>query len=194
MPLRKDFGVNWQMYVIGAALSWGLYGPALQKGSHALGHGPTAEVGRMKAFLCVGIAYFVLAVIYPLIMLLKDGKLNGFDTGGTVTAVVAGALGALGALCVILAFGAGGSPIYVMPLIFGLAPVINVVVTYVWDTAEGKSWAVPQWPFFAGIVLAGLGATLVLMYKPAAAAPKPAGEAGKPAAVAAAPSDKPAAH
>jgi hypothetical protein len=180
-------------FVAGAALSWGIYGPALQKGAHGLGHGPEVDLGRMKAFLCVGIAYFVMAVIYPIIMLAKDGKLGGFageHTTATVIATFSGVMGAAGALCVILAFGAGGSPVYVMPLIFGIAPVVNVAVTYLWDKAEGKSWTVPEWPFFAGIVLAGLGAMLVLMYKPAPA--KPPAAAGKPA-VAAAPSAEPGA-
>jgi hypothetical protein len=177
-------------FVLGAALSWGIYGPALQKGAHGLGHGSQAELelGRMKAFLCVGVAYFVMAVIYPVIMLAKDGKLGEFAGAhmtGTLTATFSGVMGAAGALCVILAFGAGGSPVYVMPLIFGIAPVVNVLVTYLWDKAEGKSWPVPEWPFFAGIALAGLGASLVLAYKPAPAKPT---AAGKPPAVAAAPS------
>lgn len=175
--------MHWMFFVVGAALSWGIYGPALLKGSHGLGHGAEADAGRMKAFLCVGIAYLAMAVIYPIIALAKDGKLGGFfgeHGGATAAAIFAGVMGAAGALCVILAFGFGGRPIFVMPLIFGIAPVVNVLVTYTWDKIDGKEWPVPQWPFFAGIALAGLGAALTLAYKPMATAAGGAG-AAKPA-------------
>ena len=36
---------------------------------------------------------------------------------------VAGALGAIGAVCIILSFRTGGTPTYVMPLVFGGAPL-----------------------------------------------------------------------
>ena len=42
---------------------------------------------------------------------------------------MAGALGAIGAVCIIFAFRAGGLPTYVMPIVFGGAPVINVLTT-----------------------------------------------------------------
>ena len=38
-------------------------------------------------------------------------------------------LGALGAVFIIYAFRAGGLPAYVMPLVFGGAPVVNVLFT-----------------------------------------------------------------
>ena len=44
--------MNWLMFAIGAALSWGLYGPFIHKGQVALGN-------PMRALLCVGVAYLL---------------------------------------------------------------------------------------------------------------------------------------
>ena len=46
------------MFAIGAALSWGLYGPMLHKGQVALGN-------PMRALLCVGVAYLLVAILIP---------------------------------------------------------------------------------------------------------------------------------
>jgi hypothetical protein len=50
----------WILFALGAALSWGLYGPALHGGQVALGNNP------MRALLCVGVAFFFLGVLVPL--------------------------------------------------------------------------------------------------------------------------------
>ena len=55
--------------------------------------------------------------------------LRGFNREGTTAATVAGALGALGAVCIIFSFRTGGTPTYVMPLVFGGAPLVNVLYT-----------------------------------------------------------------
>ena len=67
--------MSWIFFVVGAVLSWGLYGPVLHKGQLAPGHPLTAST-------------------------------------------LAGVLGALGAVCVIYAFRSGGSPLWVMHLVF----------------------------------------------------------------------------
>src|SRR5205085_8960517 len=110
----------WIIFALGAALSWGLYGPAL--------HGGQVQLGSpMRALLCVGIAYFLIGVLIPVITLSSQGELHGFTTKGTIAATVAGALGAAGAVCIIYAFRAGGLPAYVMPLVFAGAPIVNVL-------------------------------------------------------------------
>ena len=48
----------WIVFVIGAVLSWGVYGPALHKGQTQLGN-------PLKALLCVGFAYFLIGVLVP---------------------------------------------------------------------------------------------------------------------------------
>ena len=92
--------MNWLLFVLGAVLSWGLYGPMLHKGQVTLGN-------PLKALLCVGVAYFLIGVLVPVLMLASQGQLGGFNRAGSVTATLAGGLGALGAVCIILAFRAG---------------------------------------------------------------------------------------
>ena len=43
-----------------AALCWGSYGPILHKGQMKMAG------SRLRPFLCVGLAYFVIAVLLPL--------------------------------------------------------------------------------------------------------------------------------
>ena len=147
--------MNWLLFVVGAVLSWGMYGSLLHRGQVALG-------SPMKALLCVGIAYFLIGVLGPVVMLAAQGQLGGFNTGGTVTAVIAGALGALGALAIILSFRAGGSPLIVMPLVFGGAPLVNVLVT----TLQHPPRTAPSPLLYLGFLLAAVGAFMVLYYKP----------------------------
>src|SRR2546428_9495033 len=110
----------WVMFALGAALSWGLYGPILHKGQTELGN-------PFRALLCVGVAYFLIGVLVPVIALGAQGGLKDFNSGGITWATLGGALGAAGALCIIYAFKSGGIPTYVMPLVFGGAPIINVL-------------------------------------------------------------------
>ncbi|MGH7534588.1 MAG: hypothetical protein ACREMG_03280, partial [Gemmatimonadales bacterium] len=98
--------MGWLLFVLGAVLSWGAYGVALHRGQIALGN-------PLRALLCVGAAYFLIAVLVPLVGLSYQGELRGFSRGGTITATLAGGLGALGAVCIIGAFKTGGLPLYV---------------------------------------------------------------------------------
>ena len=110
----------WVMFAVIAALSWGVYGAVLHQGQVKLGN-------PMRALLCVGVAYFLVGILVPVISLAMQGNLstNGFNMSGTLLATFAGMLGAIGAVCIILAFKSGGLPNYVMPLVFGGAPLIN---------------------------------------------------------------------
>ncbi|MGH9201178.1 MAG: hypothetical protein ACRD2A_08085, partial [Vicinamibacterales bacterium] len=116
--------MGWVIFVAGAVLSWGAYGALLHQGQTQLGN-------PMKALLCVGVAYFLIGVIVPVVGLGAQGNLSGFNSSGLISATIAGALGAAGAVCIIWAFRTGGLPIYVMPLVFGGAPIVNVLVTMV---------------------------------------------------------------
>ncbi len=82
----------------------------------------------MKALLCVGIAYFAIGVLVPVVALSSAGGIGSFN-GGAVWASLGGALGAIGAVCIIYSFKSGGAPGIVMPLVFGGAPLINVIVS-----------------------------------------------------------------
>ena len=81
-----------------------------------------------------------------------------------MAATIAGALGAIGAACIIWAFRAGGLPVYVMPLVFAGAPIVNVIVTMM--IHPPKSAINPL--LYAGFVLAAIGVAMVLYFRPAA--------------------------
>lgn len=158
---EKTTSMTWAFFAIGAALSWGIYGAMLHQGQMALG---SPQHRGLRALLCVGIAYFVIGVIVPVIALASQGelKLQGFTAYGAGTATAAGALGAIGAACIIWAFKSGGIPTYVMPLVFGGAPVINTMVTMALHPP--KTSINPL--LFVGLLLVVLGASMVLYFKP----------------------------
>ena len=148
--------MGWLIFVAGAVLSWGAYGVLLAQGQSQLGN-------PLKALLCVGAAYFLIGVIVPVAALGAQGGLSGFNPGGLVTATIAGALGAIGAACIIWSFRAGGLPVYVMPLVFGGAPIVNVLVSMAMNPP--KDAVNPL--LYAGFLLASAGAGMVLYFRPA---------------------------
>ena len=149
--------MGWVIFVAGAVLSWGAYGALLHQGQTALG-------SPLKALLCVGVAYFLIGVLVPVAGLTAQGGLSGFNTTGLVMATVAGGLGAAGAACIIYSFRFGGLPVYVMPLVFGGAPIVNVFVSMA--IHPPKTTINPL--LFVGFALASIGAAMVLYYRPAA--------------------------
>src|SRR5919201_1342424 len=172
----------WQAFVLGTVLAWGVYVPVLHEGQKELGEGKPSA-GSVRAFLCVGLAYLLTAVVIPLGLMalnwaggekLSFARGDGINWSGIVFALLGGVAGAAGALGIILAIKNGGKPLYIVPLVFAGAPIISSVFSLLWHPpAEGT----PDWKFFAGIVLAALGAGLVLyskgqldMRKPGAAA------------------------
>ena len=145
----------WVLFVAGAVLSWGAYGVLLHRGQVMLGN-------PLKALLCVGVAYFLIGVLVPVATLSAQGGLSNFNSTGLITATIAGALGAAGAACIIYAFRTGGLPLYVMPLVFGGAPIVNVLVSLA--IHPPKSAINPM--LYVGFVLASAGAAMVLYFRP----------------------------
>ncbi len=152
-------------------LCWGVYGPVLHWGQNAMGH------DRLRPFICVGIAYFLVAAVVPGVYLYLRGEQGSWTFTGTVWSLLAGTIGALGALGIIMAFNAGGKPIYVMPLVFGGAPVVNSFLTMYMS----KTFKQVGPLFFAGLIMVIAGAATVMIFKPAAVA---VGEGGGVAVVA----------
>lgn len=149
--------MGWVFFVAGAVLSWGAYGALLHQGQTQLGN-------PLKALLCVGVAYFLIGVLVPAGALGSQGQLGGFNASGTTSATVAGALGAIGAVCIIWAFRTGGLPVYVMPLVFGGAPIVNVLVSMLIHPPRN-----PISPMlYLGFLLASVGAAIVLYFRPTA--------------------------
>ena len=148
----------WLIFVVGAALSWGAYVPLLHQGQQELGR-PSA----LRAFLFVGIAYCIIAVLLPSVLLwgFKFEPLE-FNLSGAGFSLAAGVAGAAGALCVAFAILYKGPPILVAPLIFAGAPIVNTLVSMVWH----RPATAPSPIFFVGILLAAVGAGIALAYKP----------------------------
>jgi MFS family permease len=145
---------------------WGAYGPVLHIGQAAMHH------SRLRPLICVGLAYFVIAVIVGYLWLAATGEASTFNNvNGTFWSLMGGTAGALGALGIIMAFNFGGKPVYVMPLVFGGAPVVNTFFTI---TASGL-WDQVNSLFVAGLLLVIAGAAMVLVFAPKGSPPpKPA--------------------
>ena len=152
---EKKKSMVWVLFALGAALSWGLYGPMMHKGQVQLG-------SPLRALLCVGFAYFLMAVLVPAITMMSSGGIGKFNSQGVITSTIGGALGALGAICVIWAFRNGGVPTYVMPIVFGGAPVVNVL----YSMYQHPPRETPNPLLFVGMLLVAGGAGMVLYFKP----------------------------
>jgi hypothetical protein len=120
---------------------------------------------RLRPFICVGVSYFLMAVIIPSLILLQWEEPGHFTFSGTIWSLAGGAAGAIGALGIIMAFNFGGKPIFVMPLVFGGAPVVNTLVS----VTQAGQWGDLHAMFFAGLIVVMAGAVTVLVF-----APKPA--------------------
>ena len=118
-------GLTWLAFALMTVLAWGLYGIFLHTGQ--IGMGDPIN-GRYKAFLLVGVAYFITAVLAPLVVLKLNGATWAFPVQGVAYSLIAGLVGAAGAFCVLLAFGAKGTPAAVMSIVFAGAPIVNAVV------------------------------------------------------------------
>jgi len=176
-------GLGWLAFAALTVGCWGLYGVFLHTGQAAM-NDPVN--GRYKAFLWVGLAYFLTAVLAPLALLLARGASWDHPLKGIGWSLVAGILGAAGALGVLLAFGAKGTPAVVMSIVFAGAPIVNAVYSLIQHPPEG-GWLKLPLPFVLGIVLAAAGGCLVTLYKPAPARAKPHAVSTRPLSRPAAP-------
>src|SRR5213082_2530251 len=180
-----DTGMTWLAFALMTVVTWGVYGVLLHKGQMNMADPVN---GRYKAFLFVGVAYFLTAVLAPLAMLVARGASWNFPAPGLWWSLIAGIVGAIGAFGVLLAFGARGTPAVVMSIVFAGAPVVNALYALILHPPAG-GWGSIRPQFYLGIVLAALGGCLVTFYKPNPPAPKatPATAATTPAAPAASP-------
>lgn len=160
--MDNQAGMGWLVFALMTVASWGVYGIFLHSGQLSMADPVN---GRYKAFLFVGIAYFITAVLAPLVVLMANGSDWNFPIKGAALSLVAGVVGAIGAFCVLLAFGARGTPAAVMSIIFAGAPIVNAIVAMVMHPPAGGYSAI-RWQFVAGILLAALGGCLVTYYKP----------------------------
>lgn len=162
----------WLFFALLTVANWGLYGIFLHKGQMAMhvGEGPPDPSTRWKAFLFVGIAYLIIAVIGSAIMIKVVGGSFSFTTKGMNWSLIAGVVGAIGAFGVLLAFGAAPKPTVkyvpvIMSIIFCGAPIVNAVVSMSMHPPKDGFASVP-WQFYLGILLAAAGGYLVTLFKP----------------------------
>ncbi len=168
--------MNWFYLALVTVACWGLYGIFLHQGQVAMAD---KELGRYKAFLFVGIAYFLTAVLAPLVILLLSKNMSwDMPPKGMWVSLFAGILGAVGAFFVLLAMASGAKSgmnpavvaISVMSIIFAGAPIVNAIVGITLHPPKGGFAAIPI-PFILGILLAALGGFMVTKYKPGSAPP-----------------------
>ncbi len=159
---------TWVWFVILTILCWGAYVPSVHHGAQAFGGGR----GSFRAFLFVGLAYFLMAGAIVLYLAVTRTEPLIISSKGATISTIAGLCGAVGALGVIFATSPklGGSPLVVAPLVFAGAPIINTFVSMLWD----KPAKAPSPLFYVGLVLAACGAAMVLRFKPETHARGPA--------------------
>lgn len=177
----------WIAFVIGAGLCWGTYVPLIAFGGKSLAAQPQGIGNRLAAIMCVGGAYVLLAVLIPLVVFMINGTTNlKITTNGIMFSSLAGVAGALGAICVVFATANATQEdrLYIAPVIFALAPIINSIVSLFWHPSASDAWHIaspkssPGTMFYVGILLAAVGTFLVLYSKESSEAAAPA----KPAA------------
>ena len=165
---------SWGTYVLLTVVCFGSYGVLLHTGQLAMGD---PENGRYKAFLFVGLAYLATAVLAPATLMWLNGADWSMTSSGAAWSFAAGVAGAVGAFGILLAFGAKGSPAVVMSLVFCGAPMVNAAIAI---TLHGQ-WSEIRWQFIVGVVLAALGAYMVVAFKPGPAPPATAShQSGQP--------------
>ena len=147
---------NWLPFVFMTIFSWGMYIPTLHRGQMGLGG------SGVHAFLMVGLAYVLVAIAVPGVMILRAGSWSTFTPQGSLFTLGAGVLGALGALGIVLALVNGGRPNVVPPLVFAGAPIVSVFVAMLYNPPRES----PSPLFFVGILMAAAGAFLVLSNRP----------------------------
>jgi drug/metabolite transporter (DMT)-like permease len=175
----------WLVYSVLAGLCWGTYVPFVQQGIAGL------QRNSFASFLCVGVAYFLIAVLFPIGMFMSGEKTPQWNAYGITFATLAGVTGALGALCVIYANRSAGQlarenpnldidyRLYIGPIIFAMAPLLNTIVSLLWHPSPAEGAMIfglkhlPTWKFLLGIVLTGTG-TFLILYSKEEAEKKPA--------------------
>ena len=192
LPLTKAslMSPKWIMvtlFILGTVISWGVYVPIVHEAGQKC-------QSSLRAFLLVGVAYFIVAVIVPTIMItllnydptLKPKAAPNFAANSIAWGIAAGTAGAIGAFFIILAVATAGKsasgvpigPLIVPPLVFAGAPIVNTLATiYFFHPVKTP----PDIRFFLGLILAIAGAVLVMVYKPSDAKATPAANSPTPA-------------
>ena len=87
-PQSEQSSIAWITYSLMTVAAWGVYGIFLHSGQAEM---KDPVLGRYKAFLFVGIAYFLTAVLAPLALLWMKGTDWSFTASGSWWSLIAGA-------------------------------------------------------------------------------------------------------
>lgn len=109
------------IFALLTALFWGMYGPALQT-SRVSGQSP------FKPFVLIGVAYLLFGILGGVIGILATKDNFQFAPITIKWGFIAGSLGAFGALTLTLALFKSRAPDLVMPIVFGGATLVSVVI------------------------------------------------------------------
>jgi hypothetical protein len=139
-------------------LCWGAYPPLIHRGETRMGG------SRWRPTVCVGLAYLALAACVPALLLGVWNEPSQFTLPGTLWSLAAGTAAAAGGLAIVAALVSGGKPVYVMPLVFAGAPLVNTFAV----TARASGDAQPSAAFLAGLILVISGSVMVLAFAPRA--------------------------
>ena len=148
----------WMWFVVATVLFWGMYVPTIHHGQHAFG----TKNSALRAFLFIGLAYFIVSLVVLAYTVLAKAEPLEFTNRGMSLSTLAGILGALGALGIVFAIKSGGKPLTVAPLVFAGAPIMSTFVAMMWD----KPSKPPELMFYVGIIIAAVGAAMVLRFRP----------------------------
>src|SRR5688500_20216971 len=108
------------MSILLTALCWGVYSVVLNVGTREM------NGSRLLPFICVGLAYFLIAVVGPLVWVWLYGEKGAWAATGTLWSFIAGVAGGLGALGNRSARAGKADPIQVMQLGLRASPVVHV--------------------------------------------------------------------
>ena len=122
--------------------------------------------GRYKAFLWVGIAYFLIAVLAPAAILLATQASWVMPMKGITWSLLAGVVGGDRRVLRAARVRRQGHPAVVMSIIFAGAPIVNAVVVITKHRAAWRLLGDQAGQFMFGIVLAAVGGMLVTLYRP----------------------------
>ena len=81
---------KWLMFALMTVASWGVYGVFLHMGAVKMADPAN---GRYKAFLWVGVAYLITAVVAPALLLMIKGASWSMPAGGVTWSLIAGVVG-----------------------------------------------------------------------------------------------------
>lgn len=149
---------SWIVFVVTTVICWGAYVPLLHHGQLAFG----SKNSALRAFLCVGLAYLLVSAAVLIYLFVTKAEPLQLTSKGVTISTLAGVLGAIGAIGIVFAMKNGGKPLTVAPLVFAGAPIVNTIVSMAWH----KPAKMPGIWFYVGLLLAAIGAAMVLRFRP----------------------------